>query len=107
MAHSMTTMVPAFRYAWEVRVVVPGCLLGWLGLFGWAACVALVPSCLPRPLTREHPSAYGAREKRHQLPLAFFFTTHPPNERSGFRISSLDKSKDGLESRLTGHGSRK
>ena len=45
--HSMTVRVPSS--ACEVWVVVPGCLLGWLGLFGWAACLVLVPGCLLRP----------------------------------------------------------
>ena len=28
-----------------VAVAVPGCLLGWLGLLGRAACLVLVPGC--------------------------------------------------------------
>ena len=36
-AHGMAVMVSSS--AWEVWVVVPGCLLGWLGLWGWAACL--------------------------------------------------------------------
>ena len=42
----MAMMVPSS--ACEVVVVVPGCLLGWLGLFGWAACLVLVPGYLLR-----------------------------------------------------------